>query len=225
VTIAAGAWLTTVVFMTRGIVRVRAEWEPFARNCVVVNNQSCKPTIIMTLTNDTVLLLIMLVGLVRLRCRGGGKFGLGSLLWKQGVIWLVLATVAEVPPTALIILDLNEPLNLIYQLPSLITISIAATRMHRSLVDFVHGTTDIASDGLQNGDIRVSNSKTKLATLRFSPIEVVVDRSYEHSRISNASRCGSYVHIHGPLGAKLQDLGLPGNDLAGERHGDPSPRP
>lgn len=63
----------------------------------------------------------MLLGLLRLRLQGG-VFGLGRLLWRQvqfwrfslivceahnfhvpsvykGVIWLLLATVAEVPPT------------------------------------------------------------------------------------------------------------------------------
>jgi hypothetical protein len=34
---------------------------------------------------DIVLLLIMLVGLLRLRCHGRGTFGLGHLLWQQ--VW------------------------------------------------------------------------------------------------------------------------------------------
>ncbi|KAI0299462.1 hypothetical protein BC826DRAFT_33233 [Russula brevipes] len=38
-------------------------------------------------------------------------FALGHLLWKQGVIWLLLATVAEVPPTMFVFLNLNDPLN------------------------------------------------------------------------------------------------------------------
>jgi hypothetical protein len=40
----------------------------------------------------------MLVGLLKLRRRDGGTFGLVRLLWKQGVIWLALATAAEIPP-------------------------------------------------------------------------------------------------------------------------------
>ena len=35
------------------------------------------------LVTDIVLLLIMLVGLLRLRRHGGGSFSLGQLLWKQ----------------------------------------------------------------------------------------------------------------------------------------------
>ena len=68
---------------------------------------------------DIILLLIMLVGLLRLRRHGGNTFGLTHFLWKQvrwlfsliaviwlidmflfhkGVIWILLATVTEVPP-------------------------------------------------------------------------------------------------------------------------------
>lgn len=32
---------------------------------------------------DIALLLIMLVGLFRLRCHGGGTFGLAQVLWRQ----------------------------------------------------------------------------------------------------------------------------------------------
>jgi len=70
------------------------------------------------LITDVSLLLVMLVGLFRLR-RRGSTFGLAQVLWRQvglrfypcfffrsidmfsfckGVLWIFLATVAEVPP-------------------------------------------------------------------------------------------------------------------------------
>jgi hypothetical protein len=51
--------------------------------CAVLNIESIKPNIIVTLITDITLLLIMLVGLLRLRRYGAGTFGLGRLLWKQ----------------------------------------------------------------------------------------------------------------------------------------------
>jgi hypothetical protein len=36
-----------------------------------------------TLVTDTALLVMMLAGLLPLRCHGGGMFGLSKLLWKQ----------------------------------------------------------------------------------------------------------------------------------------------
>ena len=82
--------------------------------------EATKPTVFASLLTDVVLLLIMLIGLLRLRLGAGGAFGLRRLLWNQvrwwsfflaliytvslmrisiqkGIIWLILATAAEVP--------------------------------------------------------------------------------------------------------------------------------
>jgi hypothetical protein len=48
---------------------------------VLDHTESNKPNIIVTLVTDIVLLLMMLVGLFRLRRYGAGT--LGQLLWKQ----------------------------------------------------------------------------------------------------------------------------------------------
>jgi hypothetical protein len=50
---------------------------------VLRNTESTKLNTIATLITDVILLLIMLSGLFRMRLNGGGKFGLGQLLWKQ----------------------------------------------------------------------------------------------------------------------------------------------
>ncbi|KAF8259728.1 hypothetical protein EI94DRAFT_997400 [Lactarius quietus] len=77
----------------------------------------------------------MLVGLLLLRVHGT-MFAFGQFLWKQGLIWLFLATVSGVPPAVFICLNLNDPFNLMFQTPVLIVMTIGATRMHRSLADF-----------------------------------------------------------------------------------------
>jgi hypothetical protein len=87
--------------------------------CEFVNVETSTLSFCGLLVTDVFLLLIMLAGLLRLRTGGGGSFELGRLLWKQvgrlrfpivtvlffadtfgfleGVIWLVIATAAEVP--------------------------------------------------------------------------------------------------------------------------------
>ena len=87
----------------------------------MLNSEDNKLNIIVTLITDIFLLLTVLVGLIRLRYHGSGTLGLGRLLWKQvafrsfpsmgchkptdvisvpkGVIWLLLAVAADVPPT------------------------------------------------------------------------------------------------------------------------------
>jgi len=84
----------------------------------VLNSESSKLNIIVTLIADIILLLTVLVGLFRLRRNYGGRFGLEHLLWNQvgpwrfpclalstdmlsirkGVIWLLIGTVAELTP-------------------------------------------------------------------------------------------------------------------------------
>jgi hypothetical protein len=86
--------------------------------CSNPNMRSNKPTLISMLITDMVLLVTMFVGLLRLRRHGAGRFALGRLLWKQvglwqlsssrvpanvisvweGIIWLLAATAAELPP-------------------------------------------------------------------------------------------------------------------------------
>ena len=87
---------------------------------MATNIETTRHTVIMSLVTDLVLLVIMLLGLFRMCVRLGGRFALGDFLWKQvgdnsspslsyptfsngllaceGVIWLLLATAAEVPP-------------------------------------------------------------------------------------------------------------------------------
>jgi hypothetical protein len=51
--------------------------------CTLLNVDSTKPAIIGSFFSDIALLLIMLIGLLRLRREGGGAFALGRTLWKQ----------------------------------------------------------------------------------------------------------------------------------------------
>ncbi|KAH9974564.1 hypothetical protein BGW80DRAFT_147270 [Lactifluus volemus] len=113
-------WITNVAFLIQGVVRIRSVWIPEERSCRLSNSDTAKLNAISTLATDTMLLLMMLAGLLHLRLQGGGMLSLGDFLWKQGLIWFLLAAVAEVPP----------------MIPALIVLTIAATRMYRSLINF-----------------------------------------------------------------------------------------
>jgi hypothetical protein len=56
---------------------------PVQSTCAVVNDKSSPITLIVMVVADIALLLIMLAGLLHLRCHGGGTFGIAQLLWKQ----------------------------------------------------------------------------------------------------------------------------------------------
>jgi len=133
-----------VAFFIQSVVRTRAEWAPARLACENDNTQSTLSPIA-TVVTDIPLLLLMLLGLflsrICFRDVGTPVMGLSQLLWKQGIVWLLIATVAGVPPAVFIILDLDARSNVIFQHPGLIMMAIAGTRMHRSLVDFATRTT------------------------------------------------------------------------------------
>ncbi|KAF8491223.1 hypothetical protein F5888DRAFT_1075822 [Russula emetica] len=191
-------WATNASVVILGIARMRSSWDPILQECMMLNTEKDKFSVISILISDIVLLLIVLIGLLRLLHDSGGTFALGRLLWKQGVIWLLIATVAEVPPTVFIVLNLNASFNLMSQLPSLIAMAIAATRIYRNLADFAYGSTDIAFDSLQIRDGKFTRAKWKpFAPTPVNQIEVIVDTCCERH-----STAQSIISMDGQLGDK-----------------------
>jgi hypothetical protein len=74
--------------------QLRATWSDEKRTCVLLNAATSKPNIISSLVTDVILLLIMLVGLLRLRFEKGGAFGVGRMLWNQVRWWQFLLAVS-----------------------------------------------------------------------------------------------------------------------------------
>jgi len=140
---AISLWGANAALFICFVARLRSSWSPIQQTCTVTNPPSSKPNLIALPVTDISLLLIMLVGLLRLRGNGVGIVGLARVLWRQGIIWLLLALAFEVPPMVFIILDLNGPFNYMFELPAWITMAVAATRMYRSLVDVVSKTTHV----------------------------------------------------------------------------------
>jgi hypothetical protein len=64
-----------------------------AETCIVLNFDSTKPTAIGALVTDIALLIIMLIGLIRLRLEAGGVFVLERVLWNQVRWWQLLLPV------------------------------------------------------------------------------------------------------------------------------------
>jgi len=118
-----------------GIVKIRAVWVPEAKSCTITNIETRAPRYLSInfFVTDIILLFIMLAGLLRLR-RGGSSFYLSRLLWKQGVIWLAIATAAELPQMLLLFLNVNDSTKVLFLVPSMVAIIIAATRTYRSLI-------------------------------------------------------------------------------------------
>jgi len=71
---------------------------------MILNFPSTKLNVIVTFSTDIVLFSLMLIGLLRLGFHERSAFGMGRLLWRQGLIWLLIATLAEVPTWCLLAL-------------------------------------------------------------------------------------------------------------------------
>jgi len=182
IAIAAGVWLANVGFLIQSIARIRATWDPLLTICIITNISSTNINLITTLVTDVVLLLIMLIGLLRLGFHEPGAYSLGRLMWRQGLIWLFLATIAEIPPVVFICLDLNDPLNYMFQVPAVITMSIASTRIYRSLVNSSSNDTDIASGFHLSGPTSGFKARRVTAqTISLGPMEVTVPGTYDES--------------------------------------------
>ncbi|KAH9056309.1 hypothetical protein EDB87DRAFT_1260283 [Lactarius vividus] len=146
ISIASAAWLANTGSLIHSIAIVRATWsEGF---CKVTNLPETKSNILVTFINDLVLLALMLTGLLRLensRQRGG----IWWLLYTQGLVWMIIVVVAQAPITVFILLDLNDPMDLMFQVPALIAMTIGASRVYRGLSDYVHKEANVhMSEGL-----------------------------------------------------------------------------
>ncbi|KAF8498240.1 hypothetical protein F5888DRAFT_233691 [Russula emetica] len=190
--IAVGVWVTDVAFLINGSVRVRESWSDELNTCVLLNPESIKPNIMGSLIADVVLLLIMLIGLLRLPFGAGDALGLERVLWKQGLIWLLIAIVFEIPPTVFIFLDLNEPMSYIFQVPNLIAMTIASTRMYRSLMDL--GSTEILQGSLSLPDSVRTGSRTRVLSEPI-PLSQMVPVRTEIDQSSKSQMAGSSSYI------------------------------
>jgi len=200
--IASGLWLVNLGFLISCIVRVRAIWNPVARNCLVTNVETAQPSLISLFVTDLLLVLIMLAGLLRLR-RGSGGARLWRLLWRQGLIWLFIATVTEFLQVLFLILNINDTLDTLFLLPGQIALVIAATRLYRALVNL---SSPLDSAQLEGSTYRLRTARStqntsKNATVVHVPssrVEVIVHKAYEVHAMTPCPSSDGHSHDNNP---------------------------
>ncbi|KAH9954863.1 hypothetical protein BC827DRAFT_1272185 [Russula dissimulans] len=189
--------------------QLQGVWSPLTSTCLVPNTTASELNIIVSLITDTLLLIIMLIGLFRWRLEEGNTSSFGRLLWTQGIIWLFLATIAYVPPVVVIALDLNAPFNLMFQTPALITMSIAATRLYRSLSDFNNRGSSISSDFQKSGSSTTeTHPHIRVAPIPLNRMEVSMVTSSEQYPVTQTGHYGSFVITEEQLRDKDKPQGL-----------------
>ncbi|KZV61459.1 hypothetical protein PENSPDRAFT_293933 [Peniophora sp. CONT] len=115
----------------RRLTQANAVWSPINGSCLFLNTQANQANITATFATDSLLLFTMLFGLFKWR-DARRRHGIWDLLWRQGLMWLALATIAEVPTVVFVWLNLNL-MNVMFFTPELVILAIGATRMYRAL--------------------------------------------------------------------------------------------
>ncbi|KAH9019621.1 hypothetical protein EDB84DRAFT_612611 [Lactarius hengduanensis] len=182
ISIASAAWLANTGSLIHSIAIVRATWSEGV--CKITNISETRSNIPVTFITDSVLLALMLTGLLRLE-NAHQRGGVWWLLYTQGLAWMIIVVVAQAPITVFILLNLNDPMDLMFQAPALITMTIGASRVYRGLSDYVHKEANVhMSEGLP---------------VRQSPISYLVPRSDRCSLALGTSGIPD-EHIFGRIG-------------------------
>ncbi|KAI0281013.1 hypothetical protein BGY98DRAFT_270657 [Russula aff. rugulosa BPL654] len=202
--ISATIWLANAGFQFSGVVRVRSVWMPAARACLTTNPQLVRDLSIGTLATDVSLLLIMLVGLIRLRHRDRTFVDFEYVLWKQGIMWLIIATIAEVPQAVFQFLNANDTFKTLFTIPSLLIMVFAATQTYRDLTFYGSTTTKMttgpvadSSNFPKNNRVVSSTKKSSVVHIPSNGLEETVQKAHEEFPLSQMNRCGSIpAEIH-----------------------------
>ncbi|KAH8991110.1 hypothetical protein EDB86DRAFT_3080091 [Lactarius hatsudake] len=139
VAFACAVWTSNTAIYAYSLTTLRSAWT--VDLCSILHTEHCRISILSTFTTDLILLFLMLAGLKRWK-NAPKLCGVWRLLRTQGLIWVMIVTLAEVPPTAFIFLNLNgtteylDPMNTIFQEVALIIAPLGAARLYRGLIDF-----------------------------------------------------------------------------------------
>ncbi|KAH9080320.1 hypothetical protein EDB83DRAFT_2513231 [Lactarius deliciosus] len=115
--IASITWLANTGSLIHSVVVVHAAWSDSEGCCKITNPSETRINIPITFVTDLALLLLMLIGLMRWE-NAHQRGGVWWLLFTQGLAWMIIVTIAEALITVFILLNLNDAMNLMFQVPA-----------------------------------------------------------------------------------------------------------
>jgi len=102
--------------------------------CQVDHIVDIRITTISGLVTDIVLLSLMLFGVSRWK-QARLMSGIFRIMYTQGLIYVVVITIADIPPVVFILLNFNLPMDQMFMVPAMIIQAVTAMRMYRGLID------------------------------------------------------------------------------------------
>jgi len=109
----------------------------------------------------------MLIGVLRWK-EARQKGGVWWVLYTQGLAWVAVITLAEIPPLVFVFLNLNVPMDLMFLTPGLIIMSFGASRMYRGLADYLIANGPRTKRVSNKEQSRSSSTKILFASLSQS---------------------------------------------------------
>ncbi|KAH8994746.1 hypothetical protein EDB86DRAFT_3167608 [Lactarius hatsudake] len=141
-------WIGNTASYAYSLTTLRAAWT--GSLCAIFHTAHGRTSVLSTFTTDLILLVLMLTGLKRWK-NAPKSCGVWRLLCTQGLVWVMIVTLAELPPTVFILLNLNvewlDPMNLMFQAFALIITPLGAARLYRELIDYPASVKVVASGG------------------------------------------------------------------------------
>ncbi|KAN0118749.1 hypothetical protein V8E52_004860 [Russula decolorans] len=119
-----GAWIYRV---SKGT----AVWVPALQTCMIERTHSALLPNCLLLVAEIYFIVLMATGIYK---HNPGRRAF-QVMYREGLLWLVTATLVEIVPIVFLILNLNDVMNAMYIAPSVLCTSIGATRMYRTLSD------------------------------------------------------------------------------------------
>ncbi|KAH9969355.1 hypothetical protein BJV74DRAFT_867900 [Russula compacta] len=119
-----GAWVRRVILS-------QASWQPLVQVCMWQETQKGLFNNGLLLATEVFFIALIASGISK---RNSGLRAL-RVMYREGLLWLVVAALVQVIPVVFLILNLNDPMNIMFVTPSIICTSIGATRMYRTLSD------------------------------------------------------------------------------------------
>jgi len=119
-----GVWI-------RYVVEAQSEWVELSESCSWQGTHRTLLNNILLLCTELILIVLMATGIYK-RNPGPRAF---KIMYREGLFWLLAAATVQTVPVVFLILNLNEAMNVMFIIPSVICTSIGATRMYRALSD------------------------------------------------------------------------------------------
>ncbi|VDB98218.1 unnamed protein product [Peniophora sp. CBMAI 1063] len=167
--ILAGIDLTVLAFFVYYMVKVDSSYDPMIQSCILNGVLDDLLPSVALLAGDCVVLALLLTGLQR-KWRDVRHLRLWNVLWSQGLFYLVIAALVEVPVVVLLFVDLDPGVNAIIIDYEVFLLALCSTRMFRFLNGTLggrEGESEVFTNGAPRGRLAMlQGDSVRLVTIR-----------------------------------------------------------